>query len=272
MDYVEIERRFVDAFRHAGLLKEAEAEELIASPTDEAEVGAEVTETIGQVTGKVEAAMRPDPEVTLINIFEHPDAHPYVLDLALLKQYGPEWFEWEPETIELRVVHDFNTPRISDLNMEKLQAVKTLHYVDGYWKSWQTFVACTMPLNGLFPDFNIMQIPTTAQCAMSVDIANRIRGDVVWSDELKLYVGVACRFDGILCAPNTLDFAEIDVTGLPIDCEEVKQRWPLVRRTGTVSGEESVETEQLRRLLLIDEAVQEERERLRKQLPLLLHG
>ena len=272
MDNAEIERRFVEAFRHAGLLKEAEAEEMTASPLDEEQAGAEEVETTNQVTEKVEAAMRPDPKVTLINIFEHPDAHPYVFDLALLKQYGPEWFEWEPETIELRVPNDFNTPRISDLNMEKLQAVKTLHYVDGYWRSWQVFVACTMSFNGLFPDFQVMQVPTAAQCAVSVDIANRIRGDVAWSDEIKLYVGTACRFDGILCAPEPIDFAEIDVEGLPVDCEEIKQQWPFVRRTGKVPNEETVEAEQLRRMLLIHEVVQEDRERLRNQLPLLLHG
>ena len=38
---------------------------------------------------------------TTINLFQHPDAHPFVLDLALLRKYGPEWMQWEPDTLEL---------------------------------------------------------------------------------------------------------------------------------------------------------------------------
>jgi hypothetical protein len=271
MDQVEIERRFSDAMRQAGLSKEAEADEMTAAPLQDEEVTEQI-ETVGEAVEKVEGDRRPPPAPTLINIFEHPEAHPYVLDLALLKKYGPEWFEWEPETLELQIPQDFKTPRISDLNMEKPQAVKTLHYVDDYWKAWQVFVACTMPLNNAFPDFEVMQIPTAVQCAVSVAIADRIRNDVPWSDEMKLYVGVACKFDGIFCPIEPITFAEVDSEDYPVDCEDIKKRWPFVRRTGKVPDEETVEAEQLRRMLLIHEAVREDGDRLRNQLPLLLHG
>ena len=57
---------------------------------------------------------------TTINLFQHPDAHPFVLDLALLRTYGPEWMQWEPDTLELRILTDFRTNSLSDLNMDKL--------------------------------------------------------------------------------------------------------------------------------------------------------
>ena len=266
---MNVEQRFQEALRQVGLQKQAESLELTSVPEDD-KIVTELIETVGQVPEKEEGDPRPDPEPTLINIFEHPEAHPYVLDLALLKKYGPEWFEWERETLELRVPQDFKTARISDLNLEKLMAAKTLHYVDGFWQSWQVFVVCAMPLNNLFPDFEVMQVPTAVQCAVAVDNANRIRSDVQWSDEMKAYVGAACKFDGIFCPIEPIDFAEVDAENYPVDCEEIRERWPLVRKTGKVPNEESVTAEQLRRMLLIYQAIQEDHERLRNQLPLLL--
>lgn len=271
MDNREIERRFSSALVQAGLIKSAESLEMTSVPEDDAIV-TELQETVGQVPEVVKADTKDFPNATFINIFEHPDAHPYVLDLALLKKYGPEWFEWEKETLELRVPQDFKTARISDLNYEKLQAVKTLHYVDGFWQSWQVFVVCTMALNSLFPDFDVMQVPTAVQCAVAVDNANRIRSDVAWSDELKRYVGAVCKFDGVLCPIEPIDFAELDTEGLPVNCEEIRRLWPSVRRDGRAPSEESVTAEQLRRMLLIHQAIREDHERLRNQLPLLLHG
>lgn len=33
------------------------------------------------------------------SVFSHPDTHPYVLDLALLKHFHLEWMQWLPETL-----------------------------------------------------------------------------------------------------------------------------------------------------------------------------
>lgn len=269
MDVQEVERRFKEVLEQHGLLKQAAAFDLSdiaeASPTahEETTEGEEVKTTFTEERPRA---------TTFINLFQHPDTHPYVLDLALLKEYGPEWMEWEPETLELRVPMDFPTRSISDLNMEKIQAVKTLHYVNTYWLDWDVFLPCTMAFNGLYPDFNIMQVPTVAQCAISVDLANRIRDDVKWSVEIENYLDAIHRFDGILCPFEPLEFVEVDTEGLPIDCEEIQRLWPEVRRTGRAPTEESVTAEQLRRMLVVQDALKENRLLLQTQLPLLLDG
>jgi hypothetical protein len=84
--------------------------------------------------------VEPAPRLpTTINLFQHPDAHPFVLDLALLKKYGPEWMQWEQEVLEIRILADFHTKTLSDLNADKLMAVATLHLRDDFWKDWQVF-------------------------------------------------------------------------------------------------------------------------------------
>ena len=78
-----------------------------------------------------------------------------MLDLVLLQKYGPEWMTWEPETLRLRVAHDFGQ-EIGDMSMHKIHAMKTLHFVDTYWESWEVFCWVTMAFNGVPPDFNVM--------------------------------------------------------------------------------------------------------------------
>jgi hypothetical protein len=209
---------------------------------------------------------------TTINLFQHPDAHPLVLEIALLQKYGPEYFLWEAETLEWRIPQDFKTRDVSDLNMNKIQALKTMHVSDRYWTDWEIFNWCTAPLSGLYPDFEVMQVPTLAQCAVSVDIAARVRTDVAWSEEVKGFLEVVYRHDGIFCPIPPLDFVSIDATGLVVDCEEVQKLWPDVRRTGRAPTEETVTAEQLRRALGVYRYVEENRELLRQQLPLVLNA
>src|SRR5580658_669600 len=102
----------------------------------------------------------PDPGgVTAGNIWRHPDAHPIVLDLLLIRRYGPEWLLLEPETLQSIIPEDFGTQTLSDLNLSKLQACKTAHVVESFWQRWEVFTWCAMSFNGEFPDFEIMQVP-----------------------------------------------------------------------------------------------------------------
>ncbi len=209
--------------------------------------------------------------VSLANVFRSPDSHPIVLDLMLLKKYGPEWLGWELETIVHRVQEDFRTPSISDINLEKLQACKALHLVDDFWTRWEVFLHCCAPFNGAFADFQSMQVPHVAECMVAVDIANRIRDDVGWSSEVKAFLSVVHRHDSILCPQPPLEFVTVDVEGLPLDCAEVTRRWPEVRASGRAPAGDSVEDEQLRRLLGSWAYLESMRQRLRSQLEILQH-
>jgi hypothetical protein len=167
--------------------------------------------------------------ITAKNIFRHPAAQPLVLDLLLIDKYGALWLDWEYETLEHLIPRDFGIDRVSDLNMSKIQAVKTLHLSDTFWKRWEVFCWVAMPLNALFPDFKVMQVPTVYQCMLAVDTAKRIRGDVQWSDEICAYLAVVHRHDGVMIPQAPLDFVSVDVDGYPFDAFAVRDRWPSVR-------------------------------------------
>jgi hypothetical protein len=208
--------------------------------------------------------------VTAGNLFRHPDTHPVILDLTLLKKYGPEWLGWEPETVEALVPDDFHTS-ISDVNLSKIQACKALHLVDDFWTRWEVFGWCTMALNGIFPDFKVLQVPSVAQCMIAVDIARQIRDDVEWSTEVKAYLSSVHLHDGLLVPQPPLEFVHVDASAYPVDVEEVRKKWPDMSVGLHAPKGESVEAEQLRRMQQVHQALEESRVSFRSQLPLVSH-
>jgi hypothetical protein len=214
----------------------------------------------------------PDPGgVTLSNLWRHPDAHPIVLDMLLIQKLGPEWMLLEPETLQIAVPEEFKTQALSDLNLSKIMACKTLHAVDSFWERWEVFTWVAMPLNGEFPDFDMMQVPTIAQALVAVDCANRIREGVKWSAEVEAYLQVLHKHEGVLVPIPPLDFVKVE-GDFGINLEDVRKRWTEVRRTGVAPTGGSPEDEQIRRLLEAHTFLEESRSRLRAQLAMVNHA
>lgn len=205
--------------------------------------------------------------VTAKNLWQHPDAHPIVLDLLLLRHYGPEWLGWEADTLRLLIPETFKTAPLSDLTLSKLQACRTLHLVDSFWQRWEIFIVCAMPFNSEFPDFEVMQVPTVAQCLVAADIAARIRQDVEWSTEMVAYFTSVYQHDGIYLPLPPLDFVKLEHPD-GITQDELKRRWLETRVTGKAPSAPTALDEQLRRLLAVNEYLEESRTRLQQQLHL----
>jgi hypothetical protein len=230
------------------------------------------TEVVEDVdTGKSEPVKLVVPAapatVTLQNLFRHPDAHPIVLDLVMLRKYGPDWLAWDPESAEIHISHDFPGGNVSDLNLAKLNACKALHLVDSFWQRWEVFTWCAMPFNGVFPDFRTMQVPTAAQMLVAVDIANRIREDSAWSDEMQAFMKTVYKHDGLLVPLPPADFFHIDQDH--VDVKEADEKWAVVRASGKAPGGDTVLDEQLRRMLVLHQYLEESRARLHQQMELL---
>ena len=213
----------------------------------------------------------PASQVTIKNIFRHPAAQPVVLDYLLIKQYGVDWLGWEIETIEHLVPIDFGIDRISDLNVSKIQAMKTLHLVDSFWQQWEVFTWCAMPLNSTFPDFRVMQVPDVLQCMIAVDTANRVRDDMAWGDEVKNYLAMVFRNDGVAVPIPPLSFVEVDSSDYPIDAGFIFDRWPEIRAARKAPVGNTVEDEQLRRMLALFLELEKFRAQRKAQMEIIGH-
>src|ERR1039458_5248804 len=107
-----------------------------------------VIETVDKdVQPHTDSVAAPPATVTAANLWRHPDAHPIVLDLCMLQRFGPAWLEWSGESLRKVIPEDFKTQSVSELNIAKLQACKTLHLVDSFWQRWEIFIACLIPFN-----------------------------------------------------------------------------------------------------------------------------
>jgi hypothetical protein len=255
------ERALFDTLRNIGRHEVAKT----ASPDE-----TEVVEDVGHDEAKpVEGAAPLAGRVTADNLFRHPDTHPIVLDLVMIRRYGPEWLDWEAETIEHVIPHDFGVQPASAVNLGKLNACKALHLVDSFWERWEVFAWCTMGFNGIFPDPQTMQVPTVAQALVAADIANRIREDVAWSDELKLYLQAVYKFGGMLVPTPPLEF--VPPVGTHTEVEAIDKQWDHVRAGGIVRNGGTVVDEQLRRMFEANQYLEESRSRLGQQMELIPH-
>lgn len=250
------------------------AERLLAAVADlVSDEPTEIVETVSHDDPPKEDSLAPAvvSNVTVVNFFRHPEAHPLVLDLCLLKKYGPDFLMWEPETIEVRVPQDFHTTEVSDLNLAKINAVRTLHLVDTYWQRWEVFTWVTAALNGFFPDFESAQVPTVTQAAISAFIAAKVRDDVPWSSELTAFLAQVMRFEGVFLPPEPLAFVPVDLEDFGFNPKELQEAWAVSSKLGRAGSAETVYNEQCRRALLVKQSLEDNRTLLRAQLTLVQH-
>jgi hypothetical protein len=144
--------------------------------------------------------------VTSKNLFSNPDTHPYVLDLALLRQFQFGWFGWLPETLFFEIEQTFKTS-IAEVNRLKILAVQSMHVTDAFWEQWEIFEKTLGALNGTVPRLDVMQPPDASFLLAGVDMANAIRKEE-FSDEIGRYVAACLLFEHITYAPPPLEFAK----------------------------------------------------------------
>lgn len=168
--------------------------------------------------------------LTLRNLFTHHDAHPIVLDLALLRAFQTQWLEWEPETLWTSIQAMFGT-NVSEHNKAKIQALKTLHVVSSPWQSWQVFEKIIQSLNNNVPRFDVMQLPSLEQLFAGIDMMDTLRqGD--FSDEVKNYMAAAVLNEDVFFVPPPLDFIQVEVSKPYYRCDDCGTRFSALFHDG----------------------------------------
>jgi len=167
---------------------------------------------------KAPAPVRASSE-PIIRFFSYHDAHPVAFMLVLLKEFGVEWFEWEPETLKTEIIKSFNATSISEHNWEKIQALRTLTSAEVFWEDWEAFEKIIQSLNNNLPLFDVAQKCTIGQLMAGVDMVTHIRVEE-YDDEIKRYIS-ACALDhGVLYLPPPLDFAQQTLAEPRLKCND----------------------------------------------------
>ena len=136
--------------------------------------------------------------------FTNVNAHPLVLNLLLVKEFGPEYFGWEPETCWIEIARTWGTT-VSEANKNKIQAIRTCHTTSQPYERWEIFDAVCSGLLGLSPQFDLIQKPTPHRAAFAIDVMTQVKDAKAFSKEVRKYVA-ACMLDyGMVYGPGPLE-------------------------------------------------------------------
>ena len=152
----------------------------------------------------------PPPEIGTKGIsrrsfLAHHDAHPFALDVLLLKTFGPQYYDWEWETIRAELQRMFSTT-VSELNFNKIEAMRTLHLSDRVWRAWEVFEKVVQALNNNIPLFDRMQKCSLAQLWNGARIMGMVRREK-FAGDVPRYVAAVFLDDSVQYCPEPLAFA-----------------------------------------------------------------
>lgn len=159
-----------------------------------------------------------------MSIVNEPEATPLELLDYLMAVFGKDWIYWEPETLWKHI--DLSKVEQPAYNKNKIHAMRVILNNDTFWKDWVVFEKVTLALNGLPPDFNIVEEVSPAHMAFAIRIAYQLRRypglntpgkDPIFSSEVKKYIAARCFLDGTVYLPEPLSFAQAalnDMTGM----------------------------------------------------------
>lgn len=149
-----------------------------------------------------EETLTADP-VTKRAAFTNPSTHALVLGLILLKEFGPEYLAWEPETVWTEVEKTWGTT-VSEINKQKIQAVRLCYVQESPYRDWEVFEDVAAALNGVIPRFDILQRPTAAHAAEALDMMLQIRENYPIQDQIYRYCAAVLMDTGVAWGPGPL--------------------------------------------------------------------
>lgn len=139
------------------------------------------------------------------SLLTYQDTHPVVLDLYLLNAFGPEWYDWDPNTVWAEAIRVTGSPNVSEVNRHKIQAIRAVHMTNASFRRWELFEKIIAAFNGVVPRFDIVQKPDLGQLLSGVDSMITLRQEL-FSDEVTRYIAAAVMTDGVFWVPDPLTF------------------------------------------------------------------
>ena len=93
------------------------------------------------------------------------ELHLLVLDILCLRELGPEFITYEPETLFAEMRERFGP--LGRVTSEKLLACQVLHSNNSYWTEWEAFEKVTASISGEVAIFSYVQPPDPEEAAIS---------------------------------------------------------------------------------------------------------
>ena len=162
-------------------------------------------------------------------VFSNSELYPLLYHLILLKKYGSEYYNWDPETVRLQIKDDFNIS-ISDIISNKIQAVSTLLVTDQFYIYWEAFESITKALITGYPQFvHVTPLYPEEICwglisaCLNDSDYNSIK-ELPLSPEVIGYITVTLEMQGIYNPPKCIKDMPFDKNTIPKDTQDLKSK------------------------------------------------
>jgi len=159
---------------------------------------------------------------TVLNDDESPASTIYDF---LNKSFGPDWWEWEMETIERMLWIKYGVV-LEDINRDKVWAIRHVCRSDGAFSDWFEFNQAALSFSGCIADFESLRNPSPGMVISTVKTLNYIRPDrsSFFSKDVLKYISIILKNDGLYTPPPSL-FELIRSPMEEIVSTEVKNKW-----------------------------------------------
>ena len=193
--------------------------------------------------------------------------HLLTLDVLCLRELGPEFIGYEPETLfrEMSLRHG----SIGRVTSERLLACQVLHANAVYWTDWEAFEKITASISGEVAIFSYSQPPEPEEAAISLTTAAQFNS-IEYSEEVKRYIAACCLHDGLFYLEGPLEMS-MPYTSEYIDSREIDVNIPMVRdilakTSSQIEDADSVEEVQVNKVLSVRKAVADFQREIKMQL------
>jgi len=186
-----------------------------------------------------------------VNPMSDPDIDPIFLDMVLIKSFGKDWLNWDPETIRAEYGYVFRISPSRRL-MDKTLAVQTVHASEKPFTEWNVFAHTAAALTNHDVRFGDMPELSPAEAAYAAVTMQRIRRSNFSPEVISFWAGL-CLNEHLIVPPIALSQA------LPIMEKRIGRTHPellpemrkvqeFMKKNWAPTGEDNLVDEQIRRL------------------------
>ncbi len=172
------------------------------------------------------SAPKKQTNIVKINTVLNDDDSPATVIYDFLnKSFGPDWWEWEFETLERMLWVRYGVA-LEDINRDKIWAIRHTCRSDGAFSDWFDFNQAALSFSGCIADFSQLRSPSPGMAISTIRALNHIRPDrkSFFSNDVLKYICIILKTDGLYVPPLSI-INLIQTKMEKMISPEVKSKW-----------------------------------------------
>ena len=139
----------------------------------------------------------------MIELITNPNTPATILNALIVKIFGSQCYNWEPETIRLALMEEYNLDEISQFIMDKILAVIFLNANDQFYDYWEPFENTCKAFNHQIVCFEDMTPLGPEELTWGI-IESKLNDDTPRSfgEDVVAYINTCFKSGGVSLCPD----------------------------------------------------------------------